>query len=86
MSMAGIGLGVAALIVVLSVMNGFAKMLGEAGYDSLQVSWARAFGHIVFMLVAFVPRFTACIPATSPRAVTTKSVAGRSTAGRVVVR
>ena len=43
--------------VLFSVMNGFAKMLGEAGYDSLQVSWARAFGHILFMLAAFVPRF-----------------------------
>src|SRR4029453_15672417 len=38
-------------------MNGFAKFLGESGYDSLQVSWARAFGHILFMLAAFVPRF-----------------------------
>lgn len=43
--------------VLFSVMNGFAKMLGEAGYDSLQVSWARAFGHILFMLAAFLPRF-----------------------------
>ena len=41
--------------VLFSVMNGFAKMLGEAGYDSLQVSWARAFGHILFMLAAFLP-------------------------------
>lgn len=38
------------------LMNGFAKLLGEH-YTSLQVSWARAFGHVVFMLCAFVPRF-----------------------------
>ena len=42
--------------VLFPVMSGFAKILGEAGYDSLQVSWARAFGHILFMLIAFVPR------------------------------
>ncbi len=38
------------------LMNGFAKLLGE-NYSSLQVSWARAFGHILFMLAVFVPRF-----------------------------
>ena len=38
------------------LMNGFAKLLGES-YSSLQVSWARAFGHVIFMLCAFVPRF-----------------------------
>ena len=43
--------------LLFPVMNGFAKFLGESGYDSLQVSWARAFGHILFMLAAFVPRF-----------------------------
>jgi drug/metabolite transporter (DMT)-like permease len=43
--------------VLFPVMNGFAKFLGESGYDSLQVSWARAFGHILFMLAVFVPRF-----------------------------
>ena len=32
-----------------------AKVLG-AHYSSLQVSWARAFGHIVFLLIAFLPR------------------------------
>jgi drug/metabolite transporter (DMT)-like permease len=36
-------------------MNGAAKTLG-ADYSSLQVSWARAFGHVVFMLAAFLPR------------------------------
>jgi drug/metabolite transporter (DMT)-like permease len=43
--------------LLFPVMGGFAKFLGEAGYSSLQVSWARAFGHIVFMLAFFVPRF-----------------------------
>jgi drug/metabolite transporter (DMT)-like permease len=37
------------------MMNGVAKTLG-ADYSSLQISWARAFGHVVFMLVAFLPR------------------------------
>ena len=43
--------------ILFPVMNGFAKFLGESGYDSWQVSWARAFGHILFMLAVFVPRF-----------------------------
>ena len=43
--------------ILFPVMGGFAKFLGEDGYNSLQVSWARAFGHILFMLGAFVPRF-----------------------------
>jgi len=43
--------------LLFPVMSGFAKFLGESGYNSLQVSWARAFGHIVFMLAFFVPRF-----------------------------
>jgi len=38
------------------LMNGFAKLLGES-YSSVQVSWARAFGHVLFMLAVFVPRF-----------------------------
>ena len=42
--------------MIFPVMNGFAKILG-AEYSSLQVSWARAFGHIVFMLAAFLPRY-----------------------------
>ena len=41
--------------VVFPVMNGFAKLLG-AEYSTLQVSWARAFGHFVFILAAFLPR------------------------------
>jgi len=41
--------------LVFPVMNGFAKMLG-AEYSTLQVSWARAFGHFVFILAAFLPR------------------------------
>lgn len=43
--------------ILFPVMGGFAKILGESGYNSLQVSWARAFGHIIFMLAAFLPRF-----------------------------
>ncbi len=41
--------------VVFPIMNGFAKTLG-AEYPSIQVSWARAFGHVVFLLCAFLPR------------------------------
>ena len=41
--------------LLFPIMNGFAKTLGSE-YSSLEVSWARAFGHVVFMLVAFVPR------------------------------
>ena len=41
--------------VLFPIMNGAAKFLGGE-YNSLQVSWARAFGHIVFMLAAFLPR------------------------------
>ena len=42
--------------ILFPVMNGFAKFLGS-DYNSIQVSWARAFGHIVFMLATFVPRY-----------------------------
>ncbi len=41
--------------VLFPVMNGIAKTLG-AEYNSLQVSWARAFGHVVFLLIVFLPR------------------------------
>lgn len=42
--------------LLFPVMGGFAKLLG-ADYSSLQVSWARAFGHVAFMLAAFLPRY-----------------------------
>lgn len=38
------------------VMGGFAKLLGQE-YSSLQISWARAFGHIVFLSALFLPKF-----------------------------
>ena len=41
--------------VLFPIMNGVAKTLGGQ-YNSLQVSWARAFGHVLFMLIAFLPR------------------------------
>lgn len=41
--------------LLFPVMSGFAKILG-AEYSSLQVSWARAFGHILFLLAVFLPR------------------------------
>lgn len=42
------------------LMNAAAKILG-AEYSSLQVSWARAFGHIVFLLALFLPRHGAAV-------------------------
>jgi drug/metabolite transporter (DMT)-like permease len=42
--------------LLFPVMSGFAKFLGE-DYNTLQISWARAFGHIVYMLIFFVPKF-----------------------------
>ena len=52
-----LGIGFICLSALTSpLMNGFAKLLGET-YSSMQVSWARAFGHIIFMLAVFLPRF-----------------------------
>lgn len=51
-------LGIAFIIaagLLFPVMNGFAKLLG-ADYASLQVSWARAFGHVLFLLAVLLPR------------------------------
>jgi drug/metabolite transporter (DMT)-like permease len=42
--------------VLFPIMNGVAKSLG-GNYNSMQVSWARAFGHVMFMLIAFLPRY-----------------------------
>ncbi len=39
---------------IFPIMNSAAKILG-ADYSSLQVSWARAFGHIVFLLAVLLP-------------------------------
>jgi drug/metabolite transporter (DMT)-like permease len=41
--------------LLFPVMGGFAKLLG-ADYSSFQVSWARAFGHILFLTALFMPR------------------------------
>ncbi len=41
--------------LIFPFMTGTAKILG-AHYSSLQVSWARAFGHILVMLAVFLPR------------------------------
>jgi drug/metabolite transporter (DMT)-like permease len=41
--------------LLFSVMGGVAKLLGEH-YSSVQVSWARAFIHMVFLTAFFVPR------------------------------
>ncbi|MDW8399003.1 MAG: DMT family transporter [Acetobacteraceae bacterium] len=42
--------------LVFPVMGGFAKLLGQ-DYSSLQVSWARAFGHVLFLSAMLLPRF-----------------------------
>lgn len=44
----------AATGVLFPLMSATGKLLG-AGYPSVQIAWARAFGHVVFMLVAFLP-------------------------------
>lgn len=52
-------LGVGCIVLaglLFSLMGGAGKLLGQ-DYSPLQVSWARAFGHLVFMLAAFLPRF-----------------------------
>lgn len=51
--LAGIGLMCTAG-AMFPVMNGFAKILGN-NYNTLEVSWARFFGHVVFTLMAFLP-------------------------------
>jgi drug/metabolite transporter (DMT)-like permease len=42
--------------LVFPVMNGAAKLLG-ANYNSVQISWARAFGHVLFLMMAFLPKY-----------------------------
>lgn len=42
--------------LLFPVMSGFAKFLA-VDYSTLQISWARAFGQIVYMLIFFVPKF-----------------------------
>ena len=51
-----LGIGLVCLAgTMFPVMNAFAKLLG-AEYPTLQVSWARFFGHVLFMAVLFMPR------------------------------
>ena len=40
--------------LLFALMAGFAKLLGQH-YSSLQISWARAFGHILFLSALFMP-------------------------------
>jgi drug/metabolite transporter (DMT)-like permease len=51
--LAGIGLMCLAG-AMFPFMNGFAKILGR-DYSTLEVSWARFFGHVVFTMMAFLP-------------------------------
>ncbi len=49
------GIGLVCLAgTMFPVMNAFAKLLG-ANYNSLQISWARFFGHVVFLAIVFMP-------------------------------
>ena len=41
--------------LLFSLMGGIAKLLGQ-NYSSVQVSWARAFIHLVFLGAVFLPR------------------------------
>ena len=50
-----LGIGLMCLAgTMFPFMNAFAKMLG-ADYSTLQISWARFFGHVVFTLALFIP-------------------------------
>ncbi len=42
--------------LLFNVMGGFGKILGR-DYSSLQVSWARTFIHLIFMLAMFMPAY-----------------------------
>jgi drug/metabolite transporter (DMT)-like permease len=51
-----LGIGLACLPAMLfPFMNSFSKLLG-ADYSVLQVSWARFFGHVLFVMILFMPR------------------------------
>lgn len=51
-----LGIGLVCLAgTMFPFMNACAKMLG-ADYSVLQVSWARFFGHVLFMAALFMPR------------------------------
>ena len=51
-----IGIGFMLLTTALfPVMNGMVKLL-NAGYDPMQIVWARTLGHTIFMLMLFAPK------------------------------
>lgn len=51
-----LGIGLVCLAgTMFPFMNSFSKLLG-ANYNVLQISWARFFGHVLFMMVLFMPR------------------------------
>ena len=51
-----LGIGLVCLAgTMFPFMNAFAKLLG-ADYSSLQISWARFFGHVLFLMALFMPR------------------------------
>lgn len=51
-----LGIGLACLTAaIFPFMNSFSKLLG-ADYSVLQVSWARFFGHVLFVMILFMPR------------------------------
>jgi len=50
-----LGIGLVCLTgMMFPFMNAFTKTLGQS-YPVMQVSWARFFGHIVFMMILFMP-------------------------------
>ncbi|WP_417518915.1 DMT family transporter [Minwuia sp.] len=51
----GIGFMLLAVTVMFPTMNASVKYLAAEGYPYGQIVWARYFGHLVFMIVAFMP-------------------------------
>lgn len=51
-----LGIGLVCLTgTIFPFMNSFSKLLG-ADYSPLQISWARFFGHVLFVMAVFMPR------------------------------
>ncbi|WP_416896230.1 MAG: DMT family transporter [Minwuia sp.] len=53
--MVGIAFMLMAVTVMFPTMNAAVKYLAAEGYPYGQIVWARYFGHLVFMVIAFMP-------------------------------
>ena len=43
-------------MALIPCLNASAKYLGQAGYSTVEIAWARYAGHFAYMVVAFFPR------------------------------